>query len=111
ELDVGDHLIIATATGVEFPAHVAQALDQGALDVRVNVFQLDGISKLAALDLAGNVIEGADDLPSFVGRHKPYFRQHPGVSLAGADVLAIKAAVEADRLSEGFDAIVGLAAE
>ena len=37
--------------------------------------------------------------------------QHAGVGLAGADVVAVEAAVEADRLGEGLDAVVGVAAE
>src|SRR5439155_12692456 len=61
ELDIGDDLVVAAAAGVKLTADVAEALDQGAFDVRVNVFQLDGEGKVAAFDLAGDLIEGGHD--------------------------------------------------
>ena len=51
ELDVGDDLVVAAAAGVQLAADVAEPLDQGPLDVRVDVFELDGERELAALDL------------------------------------------------------------
>ena len=43
------------------------SLDQGLLDVRVDVFELDGELELAALDLGADVIEGGGDLLGLVG--------------------------------------------
>jgi len=72
---------------------------------------LDGIHKLAALDLAANVIEGRADLLRFRRADQAHLGEHLGVSLAGQDVVLVQAAVEADRLRESFDAIVGVAGE
>ena len=96
---------------MQLAADVAEPLDQGALDVRVNVFELDGERELAALDLAGDVVEGGDDLLGLVGGEQADLGEHAGVGLAGADVVAVEPAVEADRLGEGLDAVVGVAAE
>src|SRR5205823_13042856 len=104
-------LVVAAAAGVELAAEVPQALDQGPLDVRVDVFQLDGKGKLPAVDFSGNGVEGGRDALGLVGREEPDLGQHAGVGLAGPDVVAVQPAVEADRLGEGFDAVVRLAAE
>ena len=111
ELHVGDDLIVAAAAGVQLAAEVAETLDQGALDVRVDVFQGDREGELAAVDLAGDGVEGGGDLLGLVGAEQADLGEHPGVGLAGADVVAVEAAVEADRFGEGFDAVVGGAAE
>ncbi len=61
QLDIRDDLIVAAAAGVQLAAHVAQTLDQGAFDVRVDVFELDGKSEVAALDVGGDGVERRDD--------------------------------------------------
>src|SRR5205085_192774 len=111
KLDVGGHLVVAAAAGVELAADVAEALDEGALDVGVNVFQLYREGELAAVDLALDVVQGGHDLSGLVGAEQADLGEHAGVGLAGADVVGVQAAVEADRLGEGLDAVVGLAAE
>jgi len=104
-------LIVTAAAGVQLAAHVAEALDEGVFDVRVNIFELDRERKVAAIDFARNIVEGGADSPGFVSAEEADLRQHAGMSLAGDHVLTVEAAVEADRLGEGFDAVVGVAAE
>ena len=60
---------------------------------------------------AGDVVEGGDDLLGLVGGEQADLGEHAGVGLAGEDVVAVEPAVEADRFGEGFDAVVGVAAE
>ena len=84
QLDVGDDLVVAAAAGVQLAADVAEPLDQGPLDVRVDVFELDGERELAALDLAGDGVEGGDDLLGLVGGEQADLGEHAGVGLAGA---------------------------
>src|SRR5262249_12415956 len=111
ELDVGDDLVVAAAAGVQLAADVAEALDQGALDVRVDVFGLHGEGEVAAVDVGGDGVEGGDDLVGLGGAEQADLGEHAGVGLAGADVVAVEAAVEGDGLGERLDAVVGLAAE
>src|SRR5262249_35049202 len=65
--DVGDDLVVAAAAGVQLAADVAEFLDEGAFDVRVDVFEFDGEGEVAALDAAGDLVEGGDDLVRLVG--------------------------------------------
>ena len=67
ELDIGDDLIVAAAAGVQLAADIAQTLDQGAFDVRVDVFELDGEREVAALDLGADGVEGRGDGLGLVG--------------------------------------------
>src|SRR5262249_1324945 len=111
EANVRDDLVIAAAAGVQLATDVAQALDQRPLDVRVDIFQGNGESEIAAIDLAGDVVERTGNLLCLVGREQTPFGEDAGMGLAGADMVAIQAAVERDGLGEGFDAVVGAAAE
>ena len=52
--DVGRDLVVAAAAGVELAADVADAVDQGPLDVRVNVFELLAEREIAGSDLAAD---------------------------------------------------------
>jgi len=94
ELDVGNDLIVTAAAGVQLAAYVAEALDEGALDVRVDVFQLDVEREFAAINLRGDVVQRGDDLVRFVGGEEADLGEHAGVGLAGADVVAVEAAVD-----------------
>jgi hypothetical protein len=57
---------------VQLTAHVAQPFDQGAFDVGVNVFELDGECEVAALDFGGNVVESGANPRSLVGVEKAW---------------------------------------
>src|SRR5262249_27370216 len=96
---------------MQLAAEVAQPFDEGTFDVCVNVFELDGERKFAALDLAGDDVKGGRDPLGLVTAEQTDLRQHAGVSLAGGDVVAVQAAVETDRFGERLDAVVGLPAE
>src|SRR5262249_2842694 len=106
-----DDLVVAAAAGVQLPPEVTQPVDEGTFDVGVNVFQLDGKGKLAAVDAVGNFVEGGRDAVGFFRGEQADSGEQAGVGLAGAAGVPVKAAVEADRLGEGFDALVGAAAE
>ena len=56
-------------------------------------------------------VKGGDNHGSFVVGQKADVGEHAGMGLAGSDVLAVKALIEADRFGEAFDAIIGVAAE
>ena len=112
ELDIGDDLIVAAAAGVQLAADVAEPRDQGLLDVRVDVFELDRKRKLAAFDLAADVVEGGDDLRRLRRRSsRPTSASMRAWAWLARMSCAVEPVVEADRLGEGFDAIVGVAGE
>ena len=111
KLDVGRDLIVAAAAGVQLAADVAEPGDQCLFDVGVDVFQLNRKRELATLDLAANRVESGSDLGRLVGCQKADLGEHPGMGLAGEDVMLCKTVVEADRLGESLNTIVGAAGE
>src|SRR5262249_5805131 len=111
ELDVGDDLVVATAGGVELPADVAEPVDEGALDVRVDIFEGIRPLHLAALDLRADVGEGGADGLGLSGGEQPDLGQHAGMGLAGEDVVPEEALVVGDGLGERLDAVVGASGE
>src|SRR5205823_3301169 len=73
--------------------------------------QFDVNREVAALDAAGDGVEGGGDAGGLVGGEQADLGEHAGVGLAGADVVAVQAAVVGDRLGERLDARVGAALE
>lgn len=111
EFNVGDDLIVATAAGVQLASHIAQSFDQGAFDVRVNIFQLYREFEMTALDVGSDGIERRGDGIRFFLGQQANLGEHTSVGLTGANVVPIEPAIDADRFGEGFDARIGVAAE
>ena len=57
QADVGGHLIVARAAGVQSLAGVADPLGQPRLDVHVDIFQRHRPVEFAALDLGANLLQ------------------------------------------------------
>ena len=55
EPQVGGHLVVATAGGVQLASDIPQAVGERPLDVHVDVFQLDVEGKLALLNFLADV--------------------------------------------------------
>ena len=87
EPQVGDHLIVAAAGGVQLAADVAEPLDQRLLDVHVDVFQLGAQRKLALLQLPADLPQCLLDLPALLGRQQADLGQHLGVGDRAGDVV------------------------
>ena len=51
ELEIGRHLVVARAGGVQAPGGIADLFAQPAFDIHVNVFECARESEFAALDL------------------------------------------------------------
>src|SRR3954447_22263154 len=77
----------------------------------VNVLQVGGEGKLAALDFTGEGGKAGHDLACLVEGEQADLGEHAGVGLAGRDVLPVQALVETDGLGKCFDALIGSAAE
>jgi hypothetical protein len=101
ELQIGGHLVVAAASGVQAPAGLAHQLGQPGLDVHVDVLQAGGQRQLAALDLRGHGIQAASDGLGLVLGHQTHRGQHAGVGLAAAYVITQQPAVEVDAGVQG----------
>jgi hypothetical protein len=103
--DVGDHLVVAAAGGVQAPAGVADELGQSPLDRCVDVLVGLAEGEVAAAQLVLDARETRGDGVGVVAGDDPLRRQHPGVGARGREVLGPQAAVE---LEGGVQAIEGL---
>ncbi len=54
KLEIGRNLVVAAAGRVQLASHVADPRDQRALDVHVDVFQLDAKGEFPFVDLAAD---------------------------------------------------------
>ncbi len=70
------------------------SLDESVLDVHVHVFERGIHGALAALEFARHPIQTGDDLLGVVGRDQSHRRQHAGMGLAAAHIVAQQALVE-----------------
>lgn len=111
ELDVGDDLVIAAAPGVQLATDIAEPFDECLLDVRMDVLELHRVLEFAAFDLALDFGQGGDDQVGLIARQQADVGEHARMCLAGGDVFAVEALVEADRFGEAFDAVIGVAGE
>src|SRR5205085_1486389 len=77
----------------------------------VNVFQFDRKLKRPGVDLRADLVEGGANLFGFGRGDQSDFGEHPGVGLAGADVLAVQPLVEGNGFRELFNPLVRAAVE
>src|SRR5690606_3039089 len=96
QADVGGHLVVAAASGVQFLAGHADAVGQARFDVHVHVFQIDAPVEGAGFDLSLNVLQVGDDLVALVGAQHAGLFQHGGVGDGAHDVVTVEALVELD---------------
>src|SRR5690606_37598454 len=90
QADVGGHLVVAAAAGVQLLAGDADAVGQAGLDVHVHVFQVDAPVEGAGLDLALDGLQAVDDGVALgVGEYAD-LRQHGGVGDRTHDVVAVQ---------------------
>ncbi len=95
--EVGRHLVVARARGVQAPGGLADQFAEPALDIHVDVFERAAEGELAALDLRQDRVETLCDLFGVVRRNDALLGQHVGMGLGRHDVLAVKSLVEIDR--------------
>ena len=96
-LQVGGHLIVAAARGVQSPAGLADDLDQSRLDVHVDVLERG----LAARARPTRISWATCSRPATIrvgvrGGDEADRGQHAGVRLTAADVVAQQPAIEVD---------------
>jgi len=95
--DVGGHLVIARAGGVEAPAHRSGQLREPALDGHVHVLVVGMDLEASALDLLGDPVEALEqDRDVVLGEDAPR-AQHPRVGARLREVVLRQAEVVGDR--------------
>ena len=87
ETDVGGHLIVTGASGVQLLAGNADALGQSCFNIHVHVFQFHRPGELAVANFLANGLQAVDDLGFFFRSKHPYLRQHGGMGDGAIDVL------------------------
>ena len=97
QAEVGRHLVVAAARGVQAPGHRADQLGEAALDGHVDVLERPVLGHAVALVLGGDLVEPVLDRLRILGRNHPAGAEHRGVRLARGDVLPPQRLVERDR--------------
>ena len=106
EPQVGGDLIVSAAGRMEFPAHVADPLHQGRLDVHVDIFEFGTELEPILLNFLADFLQRLLNLLAFVGRNQADLGEHLGVGDRALNILRIEPAVEAHALGELLDAAV-----
>ena len=96
EAEVGGHLVVAAAGGVQALARVADALGEQGLDVHVDVLVVQGELHLVRLDVGQDGLEPGDDLLGLVLLNDALPAQHGRVGDGAGDVLAVHPGVKGD---------------
>ncbi len=104
-------LIVARASGMELAAHRAGDLDEAALDVHVDVFELAPEGEAPALELGPHRLEPPLDGRALRGVDQARPLEGARPRRAAADVVRPEPAVEGKRGGEGLGGGIGARAE
>jgi hypothetical protein len=105
--NIGRHLIIARAAGMQALAGIADVGGERRLDVHVHVFERFGPHEGACLDALAHAGQPGDDGVTLVLAQDALPREHAGMGDGARDVLPIQPAIEADGGGKGLDKGVG----
>ena len=99
------HLIVAAARGVEFAAGRTDQLGQASFDIHMNIFVRLRKLELAAVYLALDRLQAADNLPRITGWNDALLGEHFRVRNTAHDVMAVKPRIDRNRRRKSFDRI------
>ncbi len=111
QADIGGHLIIPAAAGMQFLAGDADAVGQPGFDVHVHVFQADGPLEATGLDVFLHAFQAVDDLVALGVSQHTHFRQHGGMGDRAGNIMVIQALIKTHRGGEAFNKGIGRLAE
>src|SRR5262245_54585582 len=100
-------LVVPRAAGVELAAHGADLFDEAALDVHVDVFELDAVREDARLELLPHLGEAAEDRLELRLGEDAALGQRARPGLAPLDVLGPEPVVERQGGGEGAGRAIG----
>ena len=103
EAEVGGHLVVAAASGVQTLARLADALGEEGLDVHVDVLVVQRELHLLVLDVLQNGLQALHNLLRLVLFNDALTAQHGGVGNGATDILFIEAGVKGDGGVEVID--------
>ena len=81
---------------MEFLAHVADSLDQPALDAHVDILVLHTEYDLPVLDILTDILKSCDDRILLFHRNDPLLAQHGHMRDASVDIIVVHPLVESD---------------
>ncbi len=111
EAQIGGHLIIARAAGVQFFAGDADALGQAGFYIHMDIFEFDQPGEGLLLDIGSDVQQAFfNGLAFFLGEYA-YMGQHTGMGDGCLDIIAVQALVKSDGGAEAFHKAVGFLGE
>ena len=96
EPEIGRHLVVARARGMELAGDRPDQLAQPALDIQMNVLERTRELELARLDLGGDRVETARDLLGLFRVDDAGRAKHGDMRLRGHDIVTPQALVEVD---------------
>ncbi len=96
EAEIGRHLVVARARGVQPPGGRADQLGQPLLDVKVNVLEFTFEGEAALVDLAADRVQTLEDGRAIGGGNDALGRQHRGMGGRAPEVFPRQALVEID---------------
>ena len=97
EPEIGRHLVVARAGGVQPTGGGADQLGEPMLDMHVDVLERRILGDALRLIFGGNAPEAVLDRSGILGGDDALFAQHGDMGERGADILPPEALVEADR--------------
>ena len=107
EPDIGGHLVVARAPGVQLLAGHPDQLRQPGFDIHVDVFQFHRPLEAPRADLIANLVQSPDDVCQFLWTEHSRRRKHPGVGQRPGDVLIGHALVKVHRRGKTLHKTVG----
>ena len=111
ELQVGDNLIVSTPPGVQLAADIAELLDQGRLDVHVDVFALQDERKIPTFYLSLDFRQARTICWHSLARQKSDALEHACVRGRPLDVVLEEPTIKGDGFRELLHAAVGSGGE
>ena len=101
--EIRGDLIVSAAACMEFAACIPESIDQGLLDMHMDVFELGTKFKIAGLDFRPDLGQSVGNLLAFVVGQYPDFAQHLGMSCRGGDILCVQPPVKANAFGKSLN--------
>ena len=111
EPQIGSHLIVAAAGGVELAAGVAETGGQRRFNMEVDIFLGGGELKAAGADLLADLLKHSRDLLRLGLGDQAGVGEHGRVGDRAVDIVVGESLVVRDALGKSLDAFVGRLAE
>jgi hypothetical protein len=96
---------------VKLASDVSERIDQGLLDVHVDVFEFDAKRELLAIDSVFDDQEFLFDLGELWIGQDPLFGQHPRMGDRAANIVLVEPVVEGNAFAESSQRLIHITGE